>query len=527
MTNINTRISEVTVYSDRALITRRGQVTLIGDESELVITELPLTLQPESVRVRGAGTVDVKLLDVRIENIFDSETFNEKATHLSRQIRQLELQKRTIQDQLATLYLQRNFVEGLSEKSLERYSGALATPQLNLGEIGELLSFLGQQYGEYANAIALREKQMREIDKQGEICIHQLKQIQKPTAKEAYTKYSIIVAIEPTGAGEFELELSYLVDRVVWTPVYDLRSSNSSHQVHLTYLAEVRQKTGEDWTNVKLTLSTAKPALNLLPTKLEPWYISAKRNDLFGSISLPDNEDDFAELEALLSEDNDRAKTPTLPPIDRGDKFNGTVSFPIKQSSNILSDSAAYKVSIASENYPCQTEFVTIPKLHGLSYLEATVKNTSNLFLLPGKITIFRDNVLVGSTQLETVLPGNKFKVNLGYEEGLQIDRKLVEREVEANGRSRRVTYGYKLVITNLRSKKTTLRVIEQLPVSRDEEVKVQLLSTRPEIQLGTMGELEWLLAIPRRAKGAGKQELYYQYTIEYPAEITVLSLDI
>ncbi|MFB2917607.1 mucoidy inhibitor MuiA family protein [Aerosakkonema funiforme] len=524
---VNTHISEVTVYTNQALVTRRGTVSLTGDEQELIIADLPLTIQTDSVRVRGDG-----ILGLRTETVFANEAFGEKVGQLSRQIRSLEQQRRTIQDQLDAAQLQRNFVQSLSEKSLEGFSGLLAPAQMNLNEVKELVNFLGEQYGEYANAIALRERQVRELDRQLEIFRQQFKQLQLSTCKESYTSYNVIVAIAPTSPGEFQLELSYLVTRAGWTPLYDLRTSSSGDRINLTYLAEIKQKTGENWQGVKLTLSTAKPAANTLPPKLEPWYISGQKNNQASRQGKHGCKDDFAELEALLAEDNNGSKKQDLPELQKvltkGTKPEGAVTFRLAGNNDISSDGIAHKVIVLSENYPCKIEYVALPRSLTFAYLQATVRNKSNgVNLLPGKANIFRDRTLVGTTQIENVAPGHDFKLNLGVDEDLQIERDLLEREVELIGNYRRTTYGYKLVITNLRDRKTTLRLIEQLPVSRDEQIKVRLLSTNPEIHLGAMGQLEWLLTLPRQSKRQQKIEVYYQFSIEHPAEISVVSMDI
>lgn len=89
--------------------------------------------------------------------------------------------------------------------------------------------------------------------------------------------WSIIVRVAAAAAGDFELEVSYVVNRASWTPLYDLRTSSNGDRLNLSYLAEVNQTTGEDWLGVALTLSTAKPGLGTLPPKLDPWYIDAPR----------------------------------------------------------------------------------------------------------------------------------------------------------------------------------------------------------------------------------------------------------
>jgi uncharacterized protein (TIGR02231 family) len=161
------------------------------------------------------------------------------------------------------------------------------------------------------------------------------------------------------------------------------------------------------------------------------------------------------------------------------------------------------------------------------AYLEATVTNNTSLTFLPGKANIFFDNALIGTTELENIAPEQEFKLNLGIDQGLKIEQDLVERNIEIIGNYRRTTYGYKLTVLNLKPEKVKLKLIVQLPVSRDEKVKVRLLSTKPEIHLGERGQLEWLLNLRAKRKRQIKLEVYYQFTIEHSTEITVESLDI
>lgn len=525
---IATRITEVTVYTNQALVTRRGAVMLTGGEQELVISGLPLTIQTDSVRARGSGTVSVKLLGARTERIFAAESFAKRVVQVSQQIRQLEEQQRNVRDLLLSVGLQRDFVQGLGEKSVERFSGLLSPEKISLDEIREFLDFLGQQHGEYTKTITQREKEQQELDKQLEALRQQRQQMLQPAYKETLSSYNIYVGIEPVGAGHFELEVSYLVNRAIWTPVYDLRTSSTRNRVNLSYMAEVRQKTGEDWTGVALRLSTTKPTLTTLPPKLKPWYIDSLDTTaaLDGYLS---DDSEFAELEALLADESDVAKKQNVVEAQKVVSQTGSVvTFCADKICEIPADAAPHKVTIFSGDYPCSTEYVAVPRLFSFAYLEARVKNsTKGATLLPGKVSIFRDNMLIGITQMEKVGPGEEFKLNLGIDEGLKVERELVDREVELIGNSRRTTYGYRLAIANLRDRKTTLRLIEQLPVSRNEQIKVHLLYTHPPIQLGQMGELEWLLTLQRQSRGKYKQDLYYQFTVEHPADLTVVSLDI
>ncbi|MEP6518086.1 mucoidy inhibitor MuiA family protein [Microcoleus vaginatus] len=539
---LNTSISEVTVYTDRALVTRRGTVALTGNERELAIASVPATLETESVRATGAGTVAVRLLGVRTETVFSSEPVGDRTAELTQQIQELQTQRRGINDKITARKIQLKFVEGLSEKSVGFFSSSIAKQQVGLNETGELLNFLGTNYLKYVSAIAQHEKQQRELDKQIEALLQQLRQVQTPHSQQSF---NIIVAIEPSGTGNFELEVSYVVMGARWTPLYDLRVNTTNNQINLNYLAEVNQNTGEDWTGVGLTLSTAKPGMGTLPPKLEPWFIdtvypkSAQHRDFSMKRSRQTEAAEMATYYELDMAEAAPLAMMAMPPaaaapepIDattataKVSREGGTVSFQVGGNTKIPSDGTPHKVTIFSENYPFKPEYIAVPRLVSFAYLQAVVVNPlTGATLLPGKANIFRDNTFVGTVKLDNVSPGEEFKLNLGIDEGLKIERELVERQVDKKliGQQRRMSYAYRLNVTNLHQVQVHLTLKEQLPVSRNEQIKVRSTLTNPKIVAGEMGLLEWIMSLPPQAK----QELYYQFVVEHPPDLTVTGLDI
>jgi uncharacterized protein (TIGR02231 family) len=534
---VDTRIGEVTVYSDKALVTRRGVVHLTGEERELIVAQLPISLLTESVRVRSMSAVGARLLGVRTERASATEAVEQKVAQLTQEIGQIEEQKRSGQDVLTLLNLQRNFIKSLSTQYLERLTKFQNPEPMNLSQIRELLDFVGQQYSEFSGAIAQQEKAQKQQDSELQSLRQQLQQLSNTQPHESF---NIIITVEPSGIGEFELEVSYIVQKASWTPLYDLRFSPTSEKINIGYLADIKQSTGEDWMGVALTFSTAKPGLGTLPPKLTPWYVDAQHSTLSGfrtptltdSVNLPSRAlaatMPFAGTtpspEALMNagfEYGFPSKT-TL----EASKQGSTVTYRVSSTSNIPSDGIPHKALIFIEDYPCRTESIALPKQASVAYLQTTITNPlTGVTLLPGKVNLFIDNTFVGTSHLENIAPGQEFKLNLGIDEGLKIQRELVERQIDQSlsGNQRRVIYAYRLVITNLRECEAKLRVTEQLPISRHEQVKVYLELSSPEIESGEMGLLVWAIAIPPLSK----QEVYYQFVVEHPPELTVVGLDI
>jgi uncharacterized protein (TIGR02231 family) len=529
---VETDVVAVAVYTNQALVTRRGVVELSGQERELLVPQLPVTLETDSVRVRGKGNVAVRLLGVNVERIYTTESVVARVSQLNQQIEELEAQKRQFQAQMDALALQSRFLEGLREKTQEQFSISLARKSISLSETLDLLNFLGSQFTEYAISTEDYKNQQRELDNELEVLYASLKQIKSPSPQESF---NLTVGIEATEAGEFELEVSYVVNRASWKPLYDIRVDSKSKSVNLAYLAQIIQNSGEDWTNVNLTLSTAKPGSGTLPPKPQPWYIDMeqpaikqRRARRFASPPMAPQSRSFE-----FEDDNFSGEIQELEnKIIEADVITAEVSqgnvvtFNLDGGGNIPSDGAPHKTTIFQDDYPCHFSYTAMPRLVSFAYLQANVKNNPNgATLLPGKANIFRDNIFVGISELENTVPGEEFQLNLGIDENLKIERDLVEREVDKRfiGNLRKVTYAYKLQISNLLDIQAKLELIEQLPISRNEQIKVRLNRTNPQIQLGEMGILQWYLTLAPQ----DKQEIYYQFTVEYPPQLTVMGLDI
>ncbi|WP_310487157.1 mucoidy inhibitor MuiA family protein [Chamaesiphon sp. VAR_69_metabat_338] len=532
---IETEITAVTVYTDRALVTRQGKISLTGAERALIVSNLPTTLDPASVRVSGKGSIGVKLQGVTIDRQYTTEPVADRIAQLTVQIDGLGADKRRLQSQIDTLKLQSNFVQGLREKTQESFSRSLARQQIGLEDTQNFLDFIGTKTTEYAFAGEDLRQQQQQIDKQLQSLRWQLEEVETPYSKESF---EVAVAVEPSGAGEFQLELTYVVDRAHWTPLYDLRVQSSSNTIQLDYLAEICQTTGEDWSNVSLMLSTAKPGLGTLPPKLDPWYVDiAAPMPMRQRTMMMARSADALEFATAAPAGAGMASIDRLeesPPIEYAAETvvaeifqqGSVVTFQLGGSGNIPSDGNPHKATIFNDNLPCRFEYIAMPRLVNFAYLQAKATNrTDGAVLLPGKANIFRDDVFVGTSQLENIASGQEFKLNLGIDEGIKIDRELSERQVDKTflAGNRRITYAYRLKITNLLNNVNHIQINDQIPHSRTEQVKVKILKISPQIQPGELGRLVWELDLPAN----GRMEINYQFSIEHPEGVRVQGLDV
>lgn len=526
-TVVETEIAKVTVYIDRAQITRQGVIVLDGTESLLTVNRLPATIDPASIRVSGRGASPVKILAVTTELQRFKEPVKQKLSEVEAQIESLETNQQKLKARIATAQMQSEFISGLKTKAEDTFPTSLARQKMSLGEIVSFIDDIGNKFTDYAFLVEDYRQQMLELDKQMNVLKARHKSFNTAKSTESL---QVSVEIEPASAGQFQLELSYTVEQASWNPLYDLRVDTAKQQLQLTYLAQIKQKTGEDWIDVILSLSTAQPGLGTIPPQLSPWYIDNISSDGMvgasgragiGSYAPAGGSAEMAVLrKATLFEDTD-----DFEPIEaesgvaKKDQQGSTVTFHLQGSGNIPSDGSPRKTTISRDEFPCQLNYVAMPKLVSFAYLRAQVQNPSDgATLLPGTVNIFCDDLFVGNANLNHVAPGQTFDINLGIDERIAIERELVERQVDKKflGSNRRITCAYRLKIQNLIPTKVKLNLTEQIPHSLNEKIKVRLMKSEPTIALGELGQIEWNLELAANAP----RTIYYQFVVEHPEDV-------
>lgn len=124
--------------------------------------------------------------------------------------------------------------------------------------------------------------------------------------------------------------------------------------------------------------------------------------------------------------------------------------------------------------------YVVVPKRQEAAFLRARIKNTSSLTLRPGQVGITVDGTFVGSASLEMCGPNVFFNISLGIDPGIQVKyAKPVVKPLtgamffnkEDGAKFRRSCW-----VKNTKTTAVDLIVFDQVPVSDDEKLRVNLL---------------------------------------------------
>jgi uncharacterized protein (TIGR02231 family) len=418
--------------------------------------------------------------------------------------------------------------------------GAAARPTLD--EWQKLYTYSEETFGRIAADLQALDTQREDLKTKQAALEEQLNQLRGDRGK-SYKTVTVRVAV--TQPGRLDLTLKYAVPGANWAPSYDARLRATDRAVELSYFGLVRNATGEDWNDIALTLSTARPSLGGGAPELRPWIVDVARPI---PLEMPTvgglmREKRAAVDEVKLQAFNVQAAANAPAPAEKdADYYVAAVeagatsaTFRIPVAVTVLSNNTVQKVSIATAKLAANLQYQATPKMMEAAFLSAYATNTTDYPLLAGAMNTFLDDTFIAASRLKTVMPGEKFELQLGADDGIAVKRRLVNRFTEntgLTGKGRRITYEFLVTITN--NKKTAERVVfkEPLPVSRNEKIEVNLL-TPAESDVGTKdkpkevtreedGKLVWRLDV----KPGEKREVPLKFNVEYPGDLNVSGLE-
>lgn len=553
MVDLVAPIRDVTVYTNRALVTRVGSIHLAAGEHELRINNLPTFLH-KSLRASGKGPQGTRILNVDITTTFYARPPEAEIQALQAEINRLEQQIDLLQARQDALSDRRQWLRSLGEQAHD-FARGLSRGQMKAQDCVDFFSFAATQAQQDAEAALDLKEQLKQSQEDLEARKRAM------SVRQGYgqpDRLAAVVSIEMSTEGEFTLELSYLVTQASWHPQYDVRVAmgvgGTKGEVELTYVGLVKQSTGENWEQVNLALSTARPAQASVLPELQPLYLqvytppspmpmmaaapmaqgmgmASKRMRARGSGSMDSLEEETAP--SLMNTFSYGGAEPAIPAQVAVDMMTAAVeqtgtayTFRVSRSVDIPSDSSPHKTTIARDDLPCEFDYVSAPGIEQNAHLRAQITNTTERVLLPGESSIFLSGEYVGTTKVAMTAPREQFKIFLGIDDAIKVKREQIERSVEKGALLqsdlRRTTYAYRITVHNYAAFACNLVLRDQLPVSQHERIKVKTQAIQPAPTERTKLELlTW--RFPLAADGEYKIE--YRFTVEHPQDVQVLGL--
>jgi uncharacterized protein (TIGR02231 family) len=504
-------ITAVTVYRDGARVTRSGSAALQPGLRPIVLKNLPASADPESVRVAVRGE-NVALLEVEVNRRFGADPLREETVRLRTEAERCRDAVQTLDDAAAAEQARLGFAKHLSEAAATAMARAVSFGRAGREDLTQMAEHLADST---ANALASRRDiaaRRRAAQRELEAAEQQLADAEERSGAAEFIE--VAIAIEATAATDAEIDASYHADGASWQPLYDF--ALTGERLAARYLAEVVQRTGEDWPPVRLVLSTSRQGVTQTLPELEPWYISRHapmptRGRMATGLAMGE-----AGVRHAL------AKAPAAEPLMAEVSEAGISQvYQVTRPIAVPADGNPHKTAIAQLDLHAALDYLAVPVLAPEAYLRATVTNNSPLLLLPGRARVFKDGQFTGETAVETVAPGEEFELQLGVDDQIRIERKLHRRATSKAviGGSRTVDIAYETTVSSHRPGSAKISVHDHIPVSTDGEIRVKLRETSPNpSEQDDLGELTWELTL---AEG-DTATIGYRFTVEHPAQVTV-----
>jgi uncharacterized protein (TIGR02231 family) len=482
---VDAPIAGVTVYPDRARVTRRGKITLPAGDQTVYVEPLPLALQEDSIRVSGRGPATVLGVDLAMRH--HPQAPDEAVAELERQRRaaQSEVAELTdaddVQAQLDTFLAQ----------LARRAGGSFAKTLASGGSAAELGGFADSLAARLTAVRSTRRElatQRREAEERVAAADRRLAAVAQQRTPD---RRSAAVTLALDTEAEVEIELSYVVPGAGWTSSYDVRLAGD--KLTLSWYGLIAQHTGEDWPECDLTLSTARPTTAVKVPELDPWYLDRLRPPLPTGVPLSRGARPAAFTEQLQS-----AAAPALAEVAATVEQGVTAAtYTPPRPVAVPADGASHRATIASIGLEAELDYLTAPVRSADVHLRATVVNSSTHTLPPGKAAVFHEADFVGSAALPLWAPGEDVELALGLDDRIRVERKLVRRTATKAtlGSTRRREVEYETRIENHTPRAARITVLDQLPVARDHEITVKPTTTEPEpAETTELGVLTWKL---------------------------------
>lgn len=523
-------ISAVTVFPDRAMVTRQAKVKLPSGAHTIRFAGLPASLEDDSVSAKGQGESAVTLFGARVVRTQLPEAQSPRLRELQQQIEEVSDQIRAQQNVKEVLQQKREFLASIQAASVQQLGKDIVTKLPPVADVAGLVGFIEQGLAASWQQDQEADAKLRELSKELDRLNRELAQLQGQAWR---AQADILVDVQAKDAGSFTLEVSYRVPGATWQPAYEVRAQADGAEVGLSLLGVIRQQTGEDWGDVALTLSTAKPALGGRMPEIEPWWL--RKQEIIAYDKMAQERMGRGAMMAqteLTSRFNEfRADAPAALPAQQAQAIvaaqGPAVNFTLAKPETIASDWQPTKAPIATHTLRATLAYETTPRLAPYAYLHAKTTNSTELIFLAGQASVFLDGAFTGTSWLKQVAPGEEFDVYLGVDERIRVERKTLTEKIDVSvlpglhGRLKTIDAAYVTTIENFRSRPADITVIDQIPVSQHDEIKVEQVAQEPkasEQDADKPGVFRWKLQIPAQ----GKQTVKLSYRIKHPVDFIV-----
>lgn len=506
---VPSKIRNVTVYQQNAQVSRRTKVAIAAGQTQLKFVGLSSQCNSNSIRVKADGKLTILSVVHQASYQEDpaqtpaTEALNQKIKVLQQQIKKEQTLLEILQQQERIIMANQSMGGTKNELSLtdlqavtDFYDKKMTTIKLQQLEIELNLATMNAAIQAHNKALYVIESKRKKIHSS-----------------------EVIVTVQAKANTQGLFQLTYLVPNASWSPSYDLKVKDIQHPIDLMYKANITQNTGEDWNNVRLSLSTGNPSQSSNKPYLNPWQVNLYR---YGANR--QQKDYGVNLDAITitgtakEEVEDMASMPLpVQQVENTTSFEYKIDIPY----SIPANGKNYMVDIQNYELPATYQYYCVPKMDKDAFLTAQVTGWESYNLMNGTANLFFEDTYVGQMAMNVQNLEDTLSLSLGRDKNIVITR-TTERESPNklfNGGKKTEERKIDIQIRNKKKYPIYIVVKDQFPITPSDDIEIiQGRYKKAKLDENT-GILTWKLTVPAYKKTA----IDFNYSVRYPKKEYVM----
>ncbi|MGD0641643.1 MAG: mucoidy inhibitor MuiA family protein [Roseiarcus sp.] len=519
------KIDSVIVYPDAAIVARVAEVDLSQGDNVVVFKDLPLSLDPASLRVEGVAgaALTIGAVETRVAPA-DAKAPDDA---LAAKIASLRDQREGLQTTIDALQAKRAMILRFSQSGPEKLSSDAKPLDVDAwpaawDAVEAALAKVGADLRPALDKAHALDSDIKALE------------AQRQTPRSQAAKQTASVTLAAAQGVHASLTLSYRVPGVGWVPAYDaaLNTADGADTLTLTRRAGISQTTGEDWSDVALTVSTARVARAVDVADVRSETIDFWQPELTDEAPMAKGR--AAPGGAALRLDAASQALPAAPPAPIAAQ---QATAQLQANAYSAQFRAPGRVSLASDG--AQKSFVldrlvaqptltvkTAPGIDPTAYVQVHFVDAEDAPILAGQVALLRDGAYLGQNRIGFVAPGDGVDLGFGGDDKITVQRAPVNRKENDPtwyNQTKVETREFTTSVKNLHAFPVKVQVVDQMPVSENTAISVDLspATTPPtEKQVGDKrGVMSWTLDL----KPGESKEIRFAYRLKWPADRAVM----
>lgn len=521
------KVDRVTIYPGLATVTRQITLDLPAGQHQIVVPDLPRQLSTEGLRVAAPAGTQLGAVNLAFDRLPVTPDQDSPAVEAARaEVERLEDVLRSRDAEIARIRLA---VAAAEEQiaflqSLSQTKGAEALNTGAIADIQALTQLVGAEVLAAREAGFAAEQEAQAAMRAREDDVEALEEAQQALAAllaPAQDGSVLSFTLAASEAGEVTVDISSIEGFANWAPVYDMRlTTGDDAAMDIDRAVVVSQQSGQDWEDVQLVLSTARPGDRIAPGPVFPQLRRIiSEDDLVREGEIMMQADTLVGgLSRSMAVTEEMAESP-MAVTAKADFSGATVTYIYPGRVDIRNGVEDLRLPLDTLSFAADIWAEAVPSRDSIGYRMAEFTNDTGEVMLPGQALLFADGTMIGFSQLPLLAAGADTEMGFGPLDGLRLTRVTPNKTEGDRGvftTTNQLTEEAVMTVENLTGQTWDVRLRDAIPYSEQDDLEVEFEAS-PAITRrapdGQRGVLEWDLEM-----GAGETaEIKLNYTLSWP----------